>query len=422
VGDEAAMKTGEPRLRVVLAAFVGVCALADVSPIAKLHPPSIVLRSLVAGTDGSRAWTVYWALVAIAIALPTFALGWVARWRSLPGGSLARFTSGAMVAAMFAVARIVVHRAETLRAVGRGSDLADCIEMPARAFTSGHWPYDRALIWSGNACSPGMGWIALATPFVLTVGYAVFLVAGAIAFVALPERVLGARTVTAFLALTLSCVTAWQSLATGADALAIGIGLVLVTMLSASARGTIPVAVLAGLLASARLPLAFFPLLIAAFLFADGERRRAVRFGAVALGTLALVHGVPLAIDARSYVHDGPLHVFAKVQRFASTGGWAIFVACGVAWVAYAAWCLRRLAKGAPSPVARLFDVGTLTLLTIAGPALTVLVDRVSAAAPGDGWTALQTWEGGNWLIFALPCYAAALALALRESDAPRAA
>ena len=36
--------------------------------------------------------------------------------------------------------------------------------MPARALASGHWPYDRALIWTRNPCSPGTGWIALALP------------------------------------------------------------------------------------------------------------------------------------------------------------------------------------------------------------------------------------------------------------------
>ena len=402
----------EPPLRLALGAFLGVCALADLSPLAKLHPPSTVLRALVGTADGSRVWGLYAGMSFLALAVPVLAVGWVSRWKSLPHGSLARFASGVMVAAMFAVARSVARRAEALRSIGRGSDLADCIEMPARALASGHWPYDRALIWTRNPCSPGTGWIALALPFVLTVGYTAFVVAGAIALVALPEKMFGARTTTALLALTLSCVTTWQSLATGGDGVAIGIALVLVTTLSAFPRLTIVAAVLAGLVATARLPLAFVPFVLTAFLLAEGERRRATLFGAVALGTLAIAHGVPLAIDAHSYMHDGPFHVIYKAARFANAGGSAILIACAVAWVAYAAWCVRRLTKTAASPLVRLVDVGTLTLLSIAGPALTDLVTRLRAAPEGGAWQALQTWEGGNWLLFALPCYAAAVALA----------
>ena len=310
---------GEPRLGVVLAAFLGVCGLADVSPLFKLHPPSAILGLLVGEGEGTRATVLYALLVGVAVAVPALALWLVARSRALPDGRGALFANVSIVLLLFAVAQIMATRASSLHALGRGSDQGDCIVMPARALASGHWPYDRALIWSGNACSPGLGWVALALPLVLVTGYASFLVAGGAAFAALPERMLGRRTVTAFLLLTVSCVTSWQSLATGADDLAIGIGFALVTLLSARPRLTILAAIAAGLLATARLPFAFFPLALAAFLFVDGERKRGVLFGAVALGTLGLAHGVPLAIDACSYLDDGPLHVLGKAVG--SSGG-----------------------------------------------------------------------------------------------------
>ena len=401
---------GEPRLGVVLAAFLGVCGLADVSPLFKLHPPSAILGLLVGEGEGTRATVLYALLVGVAVAVPALALWLVARSRALPDGRGALFANVSIVLLLFAVAQIMATRASSLHALGRGSDQGDCIVMPARALASGHWPYDRALIWSGNACSPGLGWVALALPLVLVTGYASFLVAGGAAFAALPERMLGRRTVTAFLLLTVSCVTSWQSLATGADDLAIGIGFALVTLLSARPRLTILAAIAAGLLATARLPFAFFPLALAAFLFVDGERKRGVLFGAVALGTLGLAHGVPLAIDACSYLDDGPLHVLGKAVRLERRGGAAIFVAFGAAWVAYAAWSLRR-PRG---PLARQFDVGTLTLLCVAGPALANLIGR-ARAAPSE-WAAegVQGWQGGNWLLAALPCYALVLAMACR--------
>ena len=250
---------GEPRLGVVLAAFLGVCGLADVSPLFKLHPPSAILGLLVGEGEGTRATVLYALLVGVAVAVPALALWLVARSRALPDGRGALFANVSIVLLLFAVAQIMATRASSLHALGRGSNQGDCIVMPARALASGHWPYDRALIWSGNACSPGLGWVALALPLVLVTGYASFLVAGGAAFAALPERMLGRRTVTAFLLLTVSCVTSWQSLATGADDLAIGIGFALVTLLSARPRLTILAAIAAGLLATARLPFAFFP-------------------------------------------------------------------------------------------------------------------------------------------------------------------
>ena len=191
---------GEPRPAVVLATFAGVCALADVSPLAKLCPPSVVLGALSGEADGGRAWSLYALLVAAALAAPVVALGLVissARAHPRGGGRGAALANGSIVVVMYAVARFFEPRAAALRALGRGSDQSDCIVMPARALAAGHWPYDRALIWSGNACSPGMGWILLATPFVLLAGYASFLVAGGAALVLVPERALGARTRTA---------------------------------------------------------------------------------------------------------------------------------------------------------------------------------------------------------------------------------
>jgi hypothetical protein len=400
----------EPPRWLLVAVFLGVCGLADLSPLAKLHPPSVVVEALAGVTEGGRAQALYWLLVAITLGMPVLAVGWVARRRGSPEGGRALVVSVALVAAMFAVARVMEPRAAALHALGRGSDQQDCIVMPAHALVSGRWPYDRALIWSGNACSPGLGWIALATPFVLAAGYPSFLVAGAAALVLLPARRMERRTATAFLVLLLSCVTAWQSLATGADDLAIGIGLALVTALLDERRLTVVVGVALGLLATARLPFAFLPIALAALLYRAGEHKRAALLGAVGLGTLAVAHGVPLALNARSYVEDGPFHVLGKAARIeAEGGGAAIFVSCAIAWIAFAVWALRRKGAGAASPVARQFDLATLTLLCVAAPALADLAARLGTE---EG---LEGWQGGNWLLAALPSYAASLAIALSD-------
>ena len=225
---------------------------------------------------------------------------------TLPEGRRGCFVYAALVATMFGAAWYLGSRAAALQAIGRGSDQEACIIMPARALIAGHWPYDRALIWSGNPCSPGVGSDRPRDPFVLLSFYVGFLVAGAAAFLFVPPRVIDPRAKLATLALTLSCATAWQSLATGADVLAIGIALALLTALSAERRLGVGVAILAGLVGSARLTLAFFPFLLAASLPIRSleEQRRARRFAAVAVGTLALAHGIPLAVNARSYLHD----------------------------------------------------------------------------------------------------------------------
>jgi hypothetical protein len=410
---------GEPRRWLVLAMFLGVCALADASPVLKLRPPSVVLGALIGAIDGPRADACFALLVAAAVGAPALATGWVARRRWLPRGGRARFLGASIVVAMFAGAWLLGPRAAALQAIGRGSDQAACIMIPARALASGHWPYERGLIWSANPCSPGMGWILLAAPFVVVSGYAGFLVAGAAAFVLLPERTFGASAATAFLVLTLSCVTAWQSLATGADALALGIALALVTAMSHDSRSTVLVAVLAGLLGSARLPFAFFPFVLAASMFAGGERRRASLFLAVAMASLGLAHGVPLALDACSYLQDGPFHVLRKAVRLERGGGPWVFVACGLAWLGYAAWILRRAlggAAGAASPVGRQLDVATLTLFCVLAPALADLFPRVGADPMADASEALDGWQGGNWLLLALPGFAASVALAFRGS------
>ncbi len=338
-----------------------------------------------------------------ALAVPPLAVWLVSRARLVPVGRGARVASALVLLVVVAAVLVLAQRAESLRAIGRGSDQAACIEMPARALASGHWPYDRALIWSGNACSPGLGWIALAIPFVLARFYAGFLVLGAALLVALPERVMGARAVTAALVLVFSCLAAWQCMITGVDDLAIGIAFALLTALLAETRFTIAVGVAAGLVGTARFPFAFFPLALTAFLYLDGERDRAATFGGAALATLGLAHLAPLGIDPASYAADGPLHVLAKGAHLAAIGGRYAFAACGVAWIAYAVLAVPRLS----GPNARHFHVATLTLLCVAAPAWADFAARSSSDA-------LEVWQGGNWLLTALPCYAVALALSPR--------
>ena len=90
VGHETgASPRGEPRRWLLLAALVGVIALADASPLWKLRPPSVVLGALVGVVDGPRASAFFALLVAGVLAGPALALGWVIR-RPLIGGSRAR--------------------------------------------------------------------------------------------------------------------------------------------------------------------------------------------------------------------------------------------------------------------------------------------------------------------------------------------
>ena len=109
----------------------------------------------------------------------------------------------------------------------------------------------------------------------------------------------------------------------------------------------------------------------------------------------------PAARARRALVRGGrPLPRARQSVAPARRGRNGVFLACGFAWVGYAAWTLRRALGGQPgvaSPVSRQFDVATLTLFCILAPALADLIPRIGAPASAGVSEALEGWRGGNW-------------------------
>jgi hypothetical protein len=394
--------TRPPTARTATLAVLAVSIAADVSPLAKLDPESTLVTAFVGPAPGPLR-VAYLLVVVATLALPCV-VAWLAlRGRlPLPTGRAAITINVAVALVLGAVATAALPHLTALQAIHRGSDQAACVAVPASRLLHGLWPYNRSFIWSGNPCSAGLGWIALAVPFVTLIGYPAFLVAPVVALAASSGPRIAPRRVTAALVLTLSCAAAWQAVVTGTDTLAIGFALALATLLADRTRGSAPVAVLAGLVSTARLPLLFVPFAIATHVRFAG-RGRAGRFLAIAAATLLIAHGAAFVWNGASYRTDGPFHVLGKaVALGANAGGW-LFAPCGLVAVAYTVHVVRT-----PSTLSSsLFRIATFTLLCVAAPALDDLVSRASAAEGwGEAWRSLEFWRGANWLMMVLPVYA----------------
>jgi hypothetical protein len=280
--------------------------------------------------------------------------------------SCARLSVFGLVGAVALVGLAVYPRVDALREIGRGSDRDDALIVAATSWIEVGTPYAHTT-YLGNELSPGPGWIALVAPLSLSGAY------GLSSAIALGITVGVARSVghrweevLVFAALVLGNGAALELVATGADFLPLGLLLLAVTLRLLATTRTLevaPLAVVVGLLATARVVFGYWPLLLG-FALWPLSRRRAAWVSGVGVAVVLLAHGWGAATSPGGYP---PLHVLHKLARFdadASPIGEAITLG-----VSGATGALLLLRARAWSPLVRV-------TLGVVGPLL--------AAALGD--------------------------------------
>ncbi len=339
--------------------------------------------------------------------LPVLPAGFV-YLAGLAGATAAiRFASGTLLsrpraAVGIAVFLLVLLGAADAALYGRSrsgpepSTAPDAMIEPARKLLAGEFPYSVDLREHAPA-SPGIGWVALNAPLTL-VGFAPLLSAIwlAAAAAALARRAPPAAAV--FVALSLANLHFLRLSFVGHDLFAFSCALVVLIELLAAEDGASPrrialLAVAAGLVATARVPFALAPAILA-FLVFRRDRRAGAWFGLVSLGTAALLHGAMILWARAAGSWYQPLHVFGRAGR----SGSVLLLAGAAVWLGASLVVLLRARDDR-------FAWHAVAWLVLATPFATVGLAEL-AASPSR----IAGWEGANYVAFALPVLAAALA------------
>lgn len=316
------------------------------------------------------------------------------------GARLARLANSRLTAAagiaLLALGNLLLFPGTRL--VEHPSSAPDALSQPVARLLAGLEPYGERL-FDGAPISPGPGWILLHAPFTALgllplilpawLGLAAWLVARA-----------GGRPA-GFVALTMAPLAFLQMSVVGHDIFAISLAflVVLLAALPAAERGPafLALAILAGTVATARLPLII--LLPVLGLGLAGERGRSFgwRFAAIALATCLAWHAAAFLWCWQVGDFYQPLHVFARADNGA--GRW-FSLAGAVAGLAAAAWIWRRRDGGLGQTLLGLWLLQTALFLPI-GLGELVNLQHLDWA----------DWEGKNYLAYPLPLLAAALLL-----------
>ena len=285
------------------------------------------------------------------------------------------------------------------------STAPDAMIEPAGKLLAGEFPYSVDLRAHAPA-SPGIGWVALNAPLTLA-GLAPLLSAIwlAAAAAALARRAPPAAAV--FVALNLANLHFLRLSFVGHDLFAFSCALVvLIELLAAedraSPRRVALLAVAAGLVATARVPFALAPAILA-FLVFRRDRRAGTWFGVVSLGTAALLHGAMILWARAAGSWYQPLHVFGRAGR----SGSILLVAGAAVWLGVSLVVLLRARDDR-------FAWHAVAWLVLATPFATVGLAEL-AASPSR----IAGWEGANYVAFALPVLAAALASGMEAGGVP---
>lgn len=271
---------------------------------------------------------------------------------------------------------------------------------PAHALLHGQDPYSVRL--PGNApISPGPGWILLLLPFAFgsSLGLLNAIVLAAVALLVWQWNRFGA---VALVILSLAVPMFIAEASHGQDLFAISFALaglcIALHRVQPSRRNMLLLGVLGGLIATARVPIILFVLVIAVSLWKQ-HRAPAVLFAAIASITCLILHlGFALWVW-----HDGqpypPLHI---AGRAAGHGGAPFMVIAVLLFAGAAVWTLRWL-DGTPT---RSMVASWLLMTLLFAPAgIKELVNS------GFNWA----WEGDNYISFPLPLLIAAIALRARK-------
>jgi hypothetical protein len=294
---------------------------------------------------------------------------------------------------------------EAVKLAGEGSDADDALIDAASRLLRGEAPY-AAPTYRGNPISPGLGWVALNALWANTAWFFAMTPLYLAALAGLVRWVCGSWPAANLVVIGhLGCLGFWELAPThdlGAFGLALAGGFVAAFALRRSAPALTAIAVVLGVIASARVPFAAFPLLTAALL------ARAMPLWPLLAG---LGTGVAAALPlAHTYLDLGPYQPFHLADAGAALLPGAWLAGAAAATLTVALLVLRRPA-------------GTLADLTLrAWACLVVPLGFVAAAQLAAIGFDTGRWEGANYLMPAFSFAVVSLALAGRPADIRMAA
>ena len=330
-------------------------------------------------------------LLACGLLLP-FAARFALRFRLL----LAPFCLLAVLGGIF----VAFPRTERLHSIGKGSDQPDCVIVGSHELLAGHWPYRLDLMWSHHPMSCGPGWVAAQAPVTRGLGYpanmaVIWLISLIVMYLAV-----GRDTAAAMLLLLCFAPSTWLAIANGTDFLTFGIGSAAIFAAAHRWKGGLAtmgvLALLGGLIDQFRITTTILPALLA------------TSIGPVFAGlSVAFALAVELCFlfwNSQAFLSEGPLHVMEKLVRLAGTdhvgsGVQSPWLLAGFLVVPVVAGFLLILLALRRWPWERVAAV-CFALLFV----LPALLDMRQKWQLGSGpLNALQSWEGGMWMMACLP-------------------
>jgi hypothetical protein len=308
----------------------------------------------------------------------------------------------------------IFPRVQDLHKQGRGSDQADCVITAANRSVQRAWPYEPSEMPSRNAMSCGPGWVALQVPAIYVLGYRWNLIICLVVSLIVIGCQLGWERTAAITTLIGLSPGTWLTAANGSDFLTFGIALLAFCVVVGSAKPRRSslfwsfAAVVLGLISQFR----FVTLWIPAFFLKQMPRVAAI--GAWAIGT-AFQLGF-LLWNPYGYVHNGPLHIAAKLMRMGimsnntAIAAVELCFASGVGFVVLSFLAARTRSK-------RPLLLFLFFIFLLPGCQDLILKYRLY----GNILKALEFWEGGIWIQACVPLAAASLVAATSHVGRERA-
>jgi hypothetical protein len=305
---------------------------------------------------------------------------------------------------LLGVANILLYPATRLG--DHPSSAPDALSVPIGRLLAGLEPYGSRL-FDGAPISPGPGWVALHGAFAalgliplivpMWLGLATWLVC----------RSGGAATI--FVALVMTPLAFLQMSFVGHDIFAISLAFVVVALaafrMPERSHRLIAIAILAGTIATARLPLLVLPLIIGLGLAQQRGASVALRFTGIAVCTALSWHGLAALWCALAGDFYQPFHLFQRAEGGA--GRWFTLLGA-VLGIASGYWIVRKPGR---NPSEWLFSMWLLQTALF----LPIGIGELINLQHFD-WA---NWEGKNYLAYPLPLLAAALVLRQREPAEP---
>lgn len=286
------------------------------------------------------------------------------------------------------------------KAQGLGSTGDDAMIEPIRSLLAGGGLYD-ARLYDGAPISPGPGWILLNAP--LTISGLYFLITPVyltLTVLLFRSWVMDKVRAATAMALILSSPIIWELMTNGHDLVALGCSLALLPLLCfrfsdhMNAK-LVMLALLVGLVATARIVLLPLPLLLAAFLWKK-NRAAAMLIGGLGLTTAVGLHTI-------FYMLSDPYSPLHLLGRGRSNVGFPLIAGGAVATLGLG---LAALVMYKPKFESMFFWYGLCLLL----PFSVIPFGEFQAV----GWN-IARWEGANYLVPAIPSIVFSLCLSLSK-------